>query len=65
VLFPSGGEHGHLVGGFKPPANVPAEEFVNKTRGLVRSFFKLPLAQKLVNYFLVRKPSMLRKSSHV
>ncbi|KAJ7893812.1 hypothetical protein B0H13DRAFT_2339545 [Mycena leptocephala] len=34
------------------PANVPAEEFVTKTRGLVSRFFELPLAQRLVNYSL-------------
>jgi hypothetical protein len=52
------------MGVFKPPANVPAEEFVNKTRGLVSRFFELPLAQKLVDYSLVSITSMLRKSSY-
>ncbi|KAJ7883803.1 hypothetical protein B0H13DRAFT_2046304 [Mycena leptocephala] len=52
VPFPTGGDHGHLMGVFKPPANLSAEEFVNKTQGLVSRFFALPIAQKLVNYSL-------------
>jgi hypothetical protein len=60
VPFPTGGDHGHLMGVFKPPANLSAEEFVNKTQGLVSRFFALPIAQKLVNYSLVRLMSVLR-----